>query len=713
MKTLKYILFFLVNIWYGMACVAQQSKLDSLRKILPTLRDSQRINCLNGLSKQCVFLLKLDTARQYAASALEESKKINYLNGLAQGYSMLARVAFKSELYDSSIILLRTCFEYYEKTPNKTGMHQNYLLKGWTHVVKGDWENGIRYFATCNKLSTQVHDSDFIFYSVGSTAMVYMWKGDYERAFEKAMQVRQLAMHSHNREWKTRELELISDLYKAIEDYKSALYYLRQFLEIKTVPLIQTFYDNYDELALASLFSVAGQFDSAKYHFGLIDSTDIRKHKTMLRFYQASLGKYYALQNRHDEALYYYLLALKENKQRNDEQQIMKTKLSLADVYLRKKDYTSAYRYAKEGLVIAIRLQARHLIRDAYRVFYTVYNQSGQVDSAYAYYQRFVLLKDSVFSDQVKAKLIAYDFDQKIELLNKEKEKQAIKLKQQIQQAAYQKGVHRSELQKETFLKKSLIFVIVILLLLAFIVFRYLVIKRKNEAHRRFLAENQLNIQKLESDRSQATLLQQKAELEMEVLRAQMNPHFISNSLNSINRFILQNDKGQASQYLTKFSRLVRLILQNSHEPMISLESELDSLQLYLELEAVRFDDQFSYRIDVSDELDISMIKLPPLIIQPYAENAIWHGLMHKEEKGHLQVTLFQDEETLFCKITDDGVGRKKAAEMKSKSAVTHKSMGMHITNSRIEMLHHKKEEVDYITVTDLVLPDGGAGGTA
>jgi LytS/YehU family sensor histidine kinase len=237
-------------------------------------------------------------------------------------------------------------------------------------------------------------------------------------------------------------------------------------------------------------------------------------------------------------------------------------------------------------------------------------------------------------------------------------------------------------------------------------------LKRKNESNRREIAENELQLQKLESEKTKVELQHQATELEMQALRAQMNPHFIFNSLNSINRFILQNNKAQASEYLTKFSRLVRLILQNSQVALIPLESELESLQLYLELETVRFDHHFEFKIIVDDELDADIIKVPPLIIQPYVENAIWHGLMHKEEKGHLEIELFQEEYSLCCRITDDGIGRNKAAELKSKSASTHKSVGMKITASRIEMLQQKKQLDAHIKITDLILPDGTAGGT-
>ena len=171
----------------------------------------------------------------------------------------------------------------------------------------------------------------------------------------------------------------------------------------------------------------------------------------------------------------------------------------------------------------------------------------------------------------------------------------------------------------------------------------------------------ELQLQHTEKEKQIAELKQKTVEMEMQALRAQMNPHFIFNSLNSINRFILQNNRAQASEYLTKFSKLVRLILQNSQASLISLESELQALELYLELEALRFDYHFDYKISVPKDLDIEALRVPPLIIQPYIENAIWHGLMHKEDRGQLDIEVSEEGDHLYFKIADNGVGRKKA----------------------------------------------------
>ena len=221
-----------------------------------------------------------------------------------------------------------------------------------------------------------------------------------------------------------------------------------------------------------------------------------------------------------------------------------------------------------------------------------------------------------------------------------------------------------------------------------------------------------LQLERSEKEKQMAELKQKGTELEMQALRAQMNPHFIFNSLNSINRFILQNNKGKASEYLTKFSRLVRLILQNSQASLIPLESELESLELYLNLEALRFNYHFDYKISVPKDMDVSALQVPSLILQPYVENAIWHGLMHKEEKGRLDVEVSEENNHLYFKITDNGIGREKAVAMASKSATKHKSMGLRITAHRIAILQNSETLTSPVTINDLVNSDGSAAGT-
>ena len=208
-------------------------------------------------------------------------------------------------------------------------------------------------------------------------------------------------------------------------------------------------------------------------------------------------------------------------------------------------------------------------------------------------------------------------------------------------------------------------------------------------------------------------VLKQKAsELEMQALLAQMNPHFIFNSLNSINNFILKNDKLQASDYLIKFSKLIRLILENSTLTLINLDQELEALKLYIELEALRFHHRFHYQIIFSKDLDINSIKVPPLILQPFVENAIHHGLMPKEGPGHLKITITEMEGKLFLKIEDDGIGRHKSGLINANTSHKHKSLGLNVTAERIGLLNHQNTEKSKIEVNDLTDEEGKALGT-
>ncbi len=195
----------------------------------------------------------------------------------------------------------------------------------------------------------------------------------------------------------------------------------------------------------------------------------------------------------------------------------------------------------------------------------------------------------------------------------------------------------------------------------------------------------------------------QIARVKMNMLRAQMNPHFIFNSLNSINNFILKNDPQNASGYLTKFSRLMRMILDNSRSEWVSLENELGALDLYIQLESIRFDHVFEYRLMLDHSIDPAQVVIPPLIIQPYVENAIWHGLLYRERPGGLLLLeIKRVDELLSIKVEDNGVGRQAATDMRSRSALKKKSHGMKITGERLDIVNTTYDVNTNIEVEDL-----------
>jgi hypothetical protein len=190
-------------------------------------------------------------------------------------------------------------------------------------------------------------------------------------------------------------------------------------------------------------------------------------------------------------------------------------------------------------------------------------------------------------------------------------------------------------------------------------------------------------------------------EMEMSALRAQMNPHFMFNSLNSIKYYILNEEPDQANKYLNKFSKLMRLVLKNSQTKLVNLADELEALRLYIELEALRFHENFNYEINIAPEINQDEIYIPPMIVQPFVENAIWHGLMQKEGPGHLIVNISQREGTLTIDVVDDGIGREQAAKLGSKSAAK-KSFGIAITSDRIALVREALGIDASVKITDV-----------
>ncbi len=199
----------------------------------------------------------------------------------------------------------------------------------------------------------------------------------------------------------------------------------------------------------------------------------------------------------------------------------------------------------------------------------------------------------------------------------------------------------------------------------------------------------------------------QLADLKMQFLRAQMNPHFMFNSLNSIKHFILTNEREKASEYLSNFAQLIRSILSFSNARYISLADELNTLETYIGLERIRFSNGFEYQIKVSPFIDPTALLVQPLIFQPYVENAVWHGLMHKETDRILKIEIAEDQNMLTCSISDNGIGREKSASIKTKSN-TRKSLGLQISELRMK----SQDASTNVKMVDLKSDDGTALGT-
>ncbi|MDJ0646903.1 MAG: histidine kinase [Flavobacteriaceae bacterium] len=205
-----------------------------------------------------------------------------------------------------------------------------------------------------------------------------------------------------------------------------------------------------------------------------------------------------------------------------------------------------------------------------------------------------------------------------------------------------------------------------------------------------------------------AQKIQEMSDLRMTALQSRMDPHFLYNSLNSINNFVLQNNVEKASDYITKFSRLIREILKKSSNKTIPLSEELGILGLYVRLEQMRMDGGFDYIVTIDETIDLEKILVPPLFIQPYIENAIWHGFINKTENRKISLTVHDEEDKVRCEIIDNGIGIEKSKSLKKSSSHHRKSFGLQASEDRIKLLHEHQKV--YVIIEDI--SDSEASGT-
>jgi tetratricopeptide (TPR) repeat protein len=659
-----------------------RQKIDSLKKLLPGTERISRVDCLNALSEEYWWPPRVfpDSISCWAIPSYNEASKINYPFGLAISIMHLG----VGEIYRKNFLTaekyLRRSLQMFENLHSIKGLAWANLWLGQTMYSQNEFNQAHAFLEKSIPNLQMLDDWEGEGKAWAWMGFLYAAIGNYDSSFEycrKSLLIRQ-KMSDHV--CITAAFINMGQLYKVAGDYKDALDYYSQGLQYANAHAIntRTLYWSYLDEPMGIIYRLMNKTDSSIYYLEKAIQIDPENQMTRI-----SLGETFIVKKQYDAALNFFLKPIEHFRKENDRWDLMRVLLDAAKAYQGKANDATALRYALEGFSIAKEAKVRQYMLDGYLLLSKLYKHLRKYDSAYSLMQSYTALNDSIMNERFLWRMTNYKNQAEYE---KELEKVSV--------LDEDNKIKKNELKQASILKWVLIISLLIVALSGLIMYRNFELRRKNAKLRN------------------TELQQQKTELEMQALRAQMNPHFIFNSLNSINRFIMQNDRAQASAYLTKFSRLVRMILQNSQASLITLESELESLQLYLEMEALRFNYHFGYKISVPENIDISALKVPPLFIQPYVENTIWHGLMHKEEKGQLDIEISQEGRFLFFKIRDNGIGRKQSAALASKSATRHKSMGLQITADRIAMMQRANGNVQPIIINDLVHADGSPAGT-
>ena len=654
--------------------------ITALLNELPQKNGIQKIDCLNSLSEEYWWAPQPnpDSIFFYANQAFRLSKNTSNGYGMAMAKLNLGISEYCRRNYPLAEKDILESLGMSEKDYNAKILGYGYLYLGSIHYLKNENTNAERDYDRVTAYFDETGDEEGKGKLCAFQCVLYTAMGNYIKGFEYCQKSLVIRTKLNDNICVLASYNNFGNLFKAAGDYEGALDCYQKSLQYAKIKNIA--WDQNEQLG--SIYCRLNRYDSSFYY--LFRSLKKTPNDPIIL---QSLSETYLAGKKYDSALIISTNLLESFNKSDDRVHLMTALLNVGRSYAGKNDFSAALKFAIEGITLAKAAHAQQCMIDGYQLISGIYSRTGHFDSAFSYLNKYTVLKDSVLTHKFLSRLSYYasvsEDDKKqatLTLLDKDNKIKEIQLKQQ------------------SLVNKILIGSIFFFAFLGFIIVRNISLKRKNEI--------------LRNKKKQAELQQQAAEFKMQTLRTQMNPHFIFNSLNSINRFILENNKPNSSRYLTKFSRLIRMILQNSQSSSISLKSELESLELYLEMETMRFDNHFSYRISVPADLNISILKVPPLIIQPYVENAVWHGLMHKEEKGELEIDVCQRGDYLYFKIADNGIGREQAARIASKSATKHKSMGLVITADRIAMMQNSNGNASAVVINDLVHADGSAAGT-
>lgn len=601
-------------------------------------------------------------------STVEDSKKASVLNKFSHRLWMVNA--------EKSIEYAQKAKEFSEKY-NQPEETYNALCNLAMAYSKMDTLNlTIKYNKLALNKAYEIGDSMLIaraYFELGTT---YTEKGQYEQALKyllKALQIVEKKYDNGDSLEIIRPLAFITNnvgtLYKRIGNKEKALYYYRLSLNIKS--------KLGDSAGVANMLNNIGLIYAENSDFNKADDYYDKSISILSKLHDSTglsetlFNKWelYIKRKHFKKALTYYD-SVKIFKPYFNGRTLTIMYANSADLFLMLNKPDKAYPAIKKALEMAKETKILDMITISYRLLSEYYAQISDYKKAYYYQQKYIQLNDSLINSEVTSKLA--EMQARYETEKKEKQITILKKNQQLKEA---------ELEKQ----KSIKFVFLASFILVIIITVLLIGKIKAKQKHR-----------------QAELEKRNLENEQKLLRSQMNPHFIFNSLNSIQGFISANDSFKAMGFLSKFGHLIRRILENSRENFITLENEIETLRLYIEMEKLRFKDVFDYEIIVDDNLDTENTFIPPLIIQPFVENAIVHGLSPKGKNGKLTVSFRKENNNLIIKVTDNGVGREQSSLLKTDTENKHKSLGVKLTRERLTLMGKKAKAAVSFVINDL-----------
>jgi hypothetical protein len=632
-------------------------------------------------SQQCT----IDSLKKIIKGKYTEPEKLDAL------YNILDYVpSGEGENYNDQMMLIS---EHYLKNLKKNSRNykkyapiraESYYYKGVFLSNRNNADSAILYYKKGIAANIEVNNQQILAYCYMNMAIILTTKGSFSQA--TSLLYRALAIHE-----KSKDFEGIGDTYMHIgRVYHMQKYYDKAFYFMNKANTAYT-KAKYNIGILETLYKMA-QIETDRHRFKAamtylnksISLSDKLKTNDQTKQQQLLLAckGYIAFQKHQTDSVIYYFKKSIELANKSKNTYVLGSRyLVLSRAYYFQKKHKEATKYGLLCLQTATQTKDLDLQWNMTKLLTQIYKADNKPLLALAMQDQYIKINDSIRSVAEKKRVweqqLKYEFDKK-ELLQKVKhEKEMDTL------------FHETE---KSNLKKNIGILLLLVCLISISTIAYLI--NRQQKHKNII------------ERQNSNLLKQK------MLLSQMNPHFIFNAINSIQNYILQKKEMDAYSYLAKFSKLVRMVLSNSTKNHIALHEEIDLLKTYVEIEQLRFDNTFDFILEVDSQINEQEYIIPPMLIQPYVENAIWHGIMNleKSKKGKLKLTFKSDKNRLVITVEDNGIGRKQTQNYKTK---THQPLGMNLTEQRLTALQElSKNEHINIVITDLYDTDEKACGT-
>ncbi len=530
-----------------------------------------------------------------------------------------------------------------------------YILMGDINLGITEWQLARDNFTQAyNKLNTRkIVSAGPVIASLSGLAKANLELGNYSSALENLRTLR-----SYNPDTETRVKAAIdeSEVYYRQERYDEALEVLASVERTKAgvSPLQQARIDNQRARIYARTKQVEESVRNLRQGQNTLRSNSgsaPRAQEQEMRSAKDDIAQVLDEQKRYDEKIELLNSSIDYNTDIKNFGEVARDKVELGSTLIAKGNTSEALRELRDAALIADTVSDPKKQAEAFLSLAELHRNYGNTTDALATYRKY---SEAVTRNEAEEEK---RIQQRAEILRTQRDigeiSSYIAISKQEEQLA-QAMVFRQKL-----IIYGLILIIVIIAVTSFFIYR---------SARASRTANQL--------------------LALKSLRSQMNPHFIFNALNSVNHFVAQQDERAANKFLTEFSRLMRLVLENSQLDFIPLSKEKEIISLYLKLEHYRFRDKFDYEITVDDEINGDTVEIPPMLVQPYIENAVWHGLRYRESKGFLSVKIEQQTDNIVITISDNGIGRRRSAELKTENQQKHQSTGLKNIRERLDIIN-------------------------